>query len=121
MEADWRAGAVLPVCAVLAVSPPSASVSARKSERVEWRVAVTSGSLPEGIGLLDTGTRPLFRLGELRCPPLLTDPIKVDAREWTCQDRALVERSTRTGAPVREDGMRRTGQRRRWGGGGRCV
>ncbi|XP_043194920.1 probable helicase with zinc finger domain isoform X1 [Amphibalanus amphitrite] len=75
-------------------------MTARKDERVEWRVAVTAGSLPEGMGLLDTGTRPLFRLGELRCPALLPEPIKVDAREWTCQDKELVERSTRTGAPV---------------------
>ncbi|KAF0290524.1 putative helicase with zinc finger domain [Amphibalanus amphitrite] len=101
VESDWRAGAVLPECALLAVSPPAGSMTARKDERVEWRVAVTAGSLPEGMGLLDTGTRPLFRLGELRCTALLPEPIKVDAREWTCQDKELVERSTRTGAPVR--------------------
>ena len=100
MEADWRAGAVLPVCAVLAVSPPTNTVTTHKNEPVEWRVAVTAGSLPEGLGLLDAGSRPLYRLLEVRCPQLLPQPLTVDAREWTCPDRALVERSARTGAPV---------------------
>ena len=101
VEADWRAGAVLPVCAVLAVSPPAATVTTHKSEPLEWRVAVTAGSLPEALGLLDTATRPLFRLGQISCPQLLPQPVVIDARQWSCADRALLERSALMGAPVR--------------------
>ena len=101
MEADWRAGAVLPVCAVLAVSPPAAIVNTHKAEPLQWRVAVTAGSLPEALGLLDTATRPLFRLVQLSCPQLLPQPIVIDARQWSCADRALVERSALIGTQVR--------------------